>query len=72
MDIYSGTIAGTFGVSAGVFALFFLGEVPRVRRDILQKFPFFDQYFDRRVAPEDNVSDVTCLYLSELTADWVF
>lgn len=72
MDIYSGTIAGTFGVSAGVFALFFLGEVPRVRRDILQKFPFFDQYFDRRVAPEDNVSDLTCLYLTELTADWVF
>ena len=64
MDIHSDTIAGTFGVSAGVFALFFLGEVPRVRRDILQKFPFFDQYFDRRVAPEDNVSD---LNLSRLT-----
>lgn len=71
MGICSGTIAGTFGVSAGVFALFFLGEVPRVRRDILQKFPFFDQYFDRRVAPEDNVSDLTCQYPTRLTADWV-
>ena len=52
----SGSIEGTFGVSAGVFALFFFGEVPRVRRDILQQFPFFDTYFDRRIAPEDNVS----------------
>jgi len=52
----SGGIVGTFGVAAGVGALFFFGEVPRVRRDILQQFPFFDQYFDRRLAPEDNVS----------------
>lgn len=58
---YSGYIAGTFGVSAGVAALFFLGEVPRVRRDILQQFPFFDQYFDRRLAPEDNVSGLAML-----------
>lgn len=33
-----------------------LGEVPRVRRDILQKVPFLDTYFDRTIAPEDNVS----------------
>lgn len=52
----SGGIVGTFGLAAGVGALFFFGEVPRVRRDILQQFPFFDQYFDRRLAPEDNVS----------------
>ncbi|ODM16510.1 hypothetical protein SI65_08017 [Aspergillus cristatus] len=49
-----GRIVGTFGLAAGVGALFFFGEVPRVRRDILQQFPFFDQYFDRRLAPEDN------------------
>ncbi|KAL4912336.1 ubiquinol-cytochrome-c reductase complex subunit-domain-containing protein [Aspergillus aurantiobrunneus] len=49
-----GSIAATFGVSAGVFALFFFGEVPRVRKDILQKLPFFDTYLDRTVAPEDN------------------
>ncbi|GAB1213655.1 hypothetical protein ATERTT37_002805 [Aspergillus terreus] len=47
-------IAGTFGVSLGVFALFFFGEVPRVRNDVLRQFPFFDQYFDRTIAPEDN------------------
>ncbi|KAL4784016.1 ubiquinol-cytochrome-c reductase complex subunit-domain-containing protein [Aspergillus varians] len=49
-----GTIAATFGVSAGVFAVFFFGEVPRVRKDILQKLPFFDKYLDRTIAPEDN------------------
>lgn len=57
----SGGIVGTFGVAAGIGALFFFGEVPRVRRDILQQFPFFDQYFDRRLAPEDNVS--FCLHV---------
>ncbi|KAL4910455.1 hypothetical protein BDW74DRAFT_145085 [Aspergillus multicolor] len=49
-----GGIAATFGVSAGLFALFLFGEVPRVRKDILQKLPFFDTYLDRTVAPEDN------------------
>ncbi|OJJ32107.1 hypothetical protein ASPWEDRAFT_44146, partial [Aspergillus wentii DTO 134E9] len=49
-----GTIAGTFGVSLGTFAIFFFGEIPRVRKDILQQLPFFDEYFDRRIAPEDN------------------
>lgn len=33
-----------------------LGEVPRVRRDILQQIPGLDTYYDRRIAPEDNVS----------------
>ncbi|RAH74372.1 cytochrome b-c1 complex subunit 10 [Aspergillus aculeatinus CBS 121060] len=53
-----GTIASGFGVSAGVFLLFFFGEVPRVRRDILQKVPFLDEYFDRTIAPEDNVCGI--------------
>lgn len=54
--VNSGTIAGSFGVAAGIFAVFFFGEVPRVRKDILQKLPFLDTYLDRTVAPEDNVS----------------
>lgn len=49
-------IVGALTGSIGVFALFFLGEVPRVRNDILRQFPFLDTYFDRRIAPEDNVS----------------
>ncbi|KAJ5408083.1 hypothetical protein N7509_001966 [Penicillium cosmopolitanum] len=52
--IKAGTVAGSFGVFAGAAALFFLGEVPRVRRDILQQFPFLDTYYDRPIAPEDN------------------
>ena len=52
----SGNLAGTFAIAAGVGALFFFGEVPRVRRDILQKVPFLDTYFDRSIPPEDNVS----------------
>lgn len=52
----SGTLAASFGVFAGTAALFMLGEVPRVRRDILQQIPGLDTYYDRRIAPEDNVS----------------
>ncbi|GFF49620.1 hypothetical protein IFM58399_10199 [Aspergillus lentulus] len=48
------TIASTFGVAAGTFALFFFGEVPRVRNDILRKVPFLDEYFDRSIPAEDN------------------
>lgn len=51
----SGAIASGFGVSAGIFALFFFGEVPRVRKDILQKVPIIGPYFVREVPPEDNV-----------------
>ncbi|EAW13928.1 cytochrome b-c1 complex subunit 10 [Aspergillus clavatus NRRL 1] len=48
------TIASAFGVSAGVFALFFFGEVPRVRNDLLRKVPFLDEYYDRSIPAEDN------------------
>ncbi|KAK5079908.1 hypothetical protein LTR70_005639 [Exophiala xenobiotica] len=49
-----GTIAAGFGVSAGIFALFFFGEVPKVRNDILSKAPLFGDYFVREIPPEDN------------------
>jgi hypothetical protein len=52
----SATIASSFGVSAALFAVFFFGEVPRVRKDILMKIPILGDYFDRTVPPEDNVS----------------
>lgn len=66
-DSCSGRIAGAFGVAAGVTALFFLGEIPRVRNDILRQFPFFDTYLDRRVAPEDNVGYLSCCFVCGLT-----
>ncbi|RMZ81464.1 hypothetical protein DV738_g2258, partial [Chaetothyriales sp. CBS 135597] len=49
-----GSIAAGFGVAAGVFALYFFGEVPRVRKDILQHTPVIGDYWVREIAPEDN------------------
>ena len=49
-----GTIASGFGAAAGIFALFFFAEVPKVRNDILQKMPVIGDYFVRETPPEDN------------------
>ena len=49
-----GTILAGFGVAAGVFAIFFFGEVPKVRNDILSKAPIIGDYFVREIPPEDN------------------
>ncbi|KIX02438.1 uncharacterized protein Z518_08379 [Rhinocladiella mackenziei CBS 650.93] len=49
-----GYLASGFGVATGVFALFFFGEVPRVRKDILSKIPVIGDYWVREVSPEDN------------------
>jgi hypothetical protein len=64
-------MAGAFGVSAGVFLVFFMGEVPRVRNDILRQFPFLDTYFDRSLAPEDNVSVDFDSWLVLLSRHWL-
>ncbi|OAT02981.1 hypothetical protein, variant 2 [Blastomyces dermatitidis ER-3] len=52
----SGTIATAFGATAGIFAVFFFGEVPRVRKDILMNIPVIGGYWERSIPPEDNVS----------------
>ena len=49
-----GTIGAGFGVAAGTFALFFFGEVPKVRNDILSKMPIIGPYYIREIPPEDN------------------
>ncbi|KAF2154741.1 hypothetical protein K461DRAFT_266117 [Myriangium duriaei CBS 260.36] len=49
-----GTMAAGFGIAAGIFAVFFFGEVPKVRKDILSKLPVIGDNFIREVAPEDN------------------
>jgi hypothetical protein len=51
---YSGTTAGAFAGVAGIFALFFFAEVPRVRIDIMQKIPILGNYFVKEIPPEDN------------------
>ncbi|KFX96232.1 hypothetical protein V495_03591 [Pseudogymnoascus sp. VKM F-4514 (FW-929)] len=47
------TLAG-FGATAGFFALFFFGEVPIVRKDILSKVPVIGQRFIREIPASDN------------------
>ena len=47
-------MAGAFGVSAGIFVLFFFDGVPRVQKDILSKLPVIGDYFIHEVPPEDN------------------
>ena len=53
-SIFSAATAGGFGVVAGIFALFFFAEVPKVRKDIMQKIPIIGDYFIHEVPPEDN------------------
>ncbi|EZF33024.1 hypothetical protein TMEN_4691 [Trichophyton mentagrophytes] len=42
------------GAATGIFAIFFLGDVPRIREDILMNIPVIGSYWDRSIAPEDN------------------
>jgi len=49
-----GKTAAGFGAVAGVFALFFFAEVPKVRHDIMEKMPIIGSYFTVEVPPEDN------------------
>ncbi|PGH27042.1 hypothetical protein AJ80_01227 [Polytolypa hystricis UAMH7299] len=51
---YSGLATG-FGVSLGLFAVFFFGEVPRVREDILMKVPVIGNYWERSIPEQDNL-----------------
>lgn len=54
LTFHSAALAGGFGGVAGIFALFFFAEVPRVSKDIMQKVPVLGNYFVKTVAPEDN------------------
>lgn len=49
-----GTTAAGFGIVAGIFAMQFFSDVPKVRTDIMQKLPVVGEYFVREVPPEDN------------------
>ncbi|KAI9704746.1 MAG: hypothetical protein M1836_006526 [Candelina mexicana] len=49
-----GMTAGAFGGVFGFFALFFFADVPRVRKDILQKLPVVGEYYHKEIPPSDN------------------
>ena len=50
----SAIMTGLFGVSAGIFALYFFSQVPRVREDIIEPIPFIGEFFHKETPPEDN------------------
>lgn len=49
-----GMTLGAFGGVAGFFALYFFGDVPRVRKDIYEKLPVVGRYFVKEIPPSDN------------------
>lgn len=53
---YSGAIIAGFGGAAGAAVLLFASDIPRFRKDIMQKIPVIGSYWVREVPPEDNVS----------------
>jgi len=52
---------GAFGGVAGVFAVFFFAEVPKVRNDIMVKVPIIGQHFIKEIPASDNVSGLRLL-----------
>ncbi|KAI9054517.1 hypothetical protein LZ554_001674 [Drepanopeziza brunnea f. sp. 'monogermtubi'] len=49
-----GMTLGAFGGVAGVFAVFFFAEIPKVRNDIMVKVPIIGQHFVKEIPPSDN------------------
>ncbi|KAH8656228.1 ubiquinol-cytochrome-c reductase complex subunit-domain-containing protein [Tricladium varicosporioides] len=49
-----GLTLASFGGVAGVFAIFFFSDVPKVRNDIMIKIPLIGNHFVREIPPSDN------------------
>ncbi|KAH8597333.1 ubiquinol-cytochrome-c reductase complex subunit-domain-containing protein [Bisporella sp. PMI_857] len=49
-----GFTLGGFGAAAGVFAIFFFQDIPRVRKDIMQKIPIIGDSYIREIPASDN------------------
>jgi len=58
IDARLARIYGTTGIAfagvAGFFALFFFSDLPRVRKDIMQKIPFIGERYVREIPASDN------------------
>lgn len=50
----SARTAAAFGAVGGAVVLYFLADVPRIRKDIMQKIPLLGDYFVKEIPPEDN------------------
>ncbi|KAL2076244.1 hypothetical protein VTL71DRAFT_1187 [Oculimacula yallundae] len=49
-----GMTLGAFGGVAGVFAVFFFAEIPKVRNDIMVNVPFIGKHFIKEIPASDN------------------
>ncbi|TVY31437.1 hypothetical protein LOCC1_G008686, partial [Lachnellula occidentalis] len=49
-----GMTLGAFGGVAGVFALFFFSDIPKVRNDIMIKLPVIGDHFVKEIPASDN------------------
>ncbi|CZT06487.1 uncharacterized protein RAG0_12194 [Rhynchosporium agropyri] len=52
---HRGMTLGAFGGVAGVFAVFFFAEIPKVRNDIMVNVPFIGKHFIKEIPPSDNI-----------------
>ncbi|TVY14232.1 hypothetical protein LARI1_G006561 [Lachnellula arida] len=63
-----GVTLGAFGGVAGVFALFFFSDIPKVRNDIMIKLPVIGDHFVKEIPASDNVRIWIvsfCIFISE-------
>ncbi|TVY55574.1 hypothetical protein LSUE1_G009478, partial [Lachnellula suecica] len=49
-----GMTLGGFGAAAGVFAIFFFSDIPKVRKDIMVNIPIIGDHFIKEIPPSDN------------------
>ncbi|PMD20169.1 hypothetical protein NA56DRAFT_646695 [Hyaloscypha hepaticicola] len=49
-----GMTLASFGGVAGFFALFFFSDIPRVRKDIVQKIPIIGPHYIKEIPASDN------------------
>jgi len=45
---------GALATAAGIFAVFFFSDIPRVRKDIMQKIPVIGDHFVKEIPASDN------------------
>jgi Ubiquinol-cytochrome-c reductase complex subunit (QCR10) len=58
---YRGMTLAGFGGVAGFFAVFFFSDIPRVRKDIVQKIPIIGPHYIREIPASDNVGGTSRL-----------
>lgn len=60
----------SFGGVAGFFAVFFFSDVPRVRKDIVQKIPIIGPHYIREIPASDNVGGTSLQTKLQRQREW--